>query len=247
MNSQTLGSSEFSVKISRYAEATPSQSAILILPPTGGTTFLDRNIANKLCVAGFDVYILNEWTGQDESADDLRLHDRLYTRSLKALDVVLKSINGGGFVGALGTSVGATYLAVAMSQIDRIDAAFSITGGAPIPGIIVDSDQQAMKDLKQRRYEKFKFKNDQEYLAALEKEFPLDPFKNEKKFQGKKLGMAIAKKDTTVPVRYQRELEQLWKPKPVFELDSAHFWGIVGTWWDNDKDIVQFFIDAAKK
>lgn len=245
VSSETLGTAEFSVKVSRYAENSPSKKAVLILPPTGGATYLDRNIANKLCAAGFDVHILNEWTGQNEEADDLRLHDRLYTRNLKAIDMVLKTIPGGGFIGALGTSVGATHLAVAMNQVDRFDAGFAITGGAPIPGIIVNSDQQAMRDLKKIRYEKLKFKNDDEYLAALEKEFPLDPFKTEKKFEGKKLGMAIALKDTTVPVRYQRELEALWKPKPVIELDSGHFWGIVGAWWDNDRDIVQFFLDAS--
>lgn len=246
VHNETYGTETFSVKVSRYAEAQPSSKAVLVLPPTGGATYLDRSISNKLCAAGFDVYILNEWTGQQEQADDLQIHDRLYKRSLQAFEAVLKMIPGGGFVGALGTSVGGTYVAVAASQIERLDAAFVIAAGAPIPGIIVHSDQQVMRDLKQRRYEKFNFKNDTDYLSALDKEFPLDPLKHDKKFQGKKLGMAIATKDTTVPVRYQRELENLWKPKPVFELESGHFWGIVGAWWDNDKDIVQFFLDASR-
>ncbi len=246
VHQESYGSSEFSVKVSRYAEASPSKKAILVMPPTGGPTYLDRNISDKLCTAGFDVYILNDWTGlKEEGAIDLRLHDRLYSRALKAMDTVLEKIPGGGFVGALGTSVGATHLAVAMSHIDRLDAAFAIAGGAPITGVIVHSDQDAMKELKEKRFKKFNFKNDEEYLAALEKEFPLEPTKNDTKFTGKKLGMAIAKKDTTVPVRFQRELEQLWKAKPVYELDSGHFWGIVGTWWDNDRDIVQFFLDAS--
>jgi len=243
---KTLGTAEFSVDVSLYSGAAPSRKTILILPPTGGSTYIDRSMSKRLCRAGFDVYILEKWTGMDEMSDELQLHHRLYTRALKAISEVLKSVPQNNFVGLLGTSVGATFVAVAVSQIDRIDAAFSIAGGAPIPGIIVNSDHKSMHELRERRYKKFGFKNNDDYFRALEPEFPLDPFKSKKRFSGKTLGMSIATKDTTVPTRYQKELEQLWKPQTVYTVDSAHFWGIVNTWYRHDKDIVQFFIDASK-
>lgn len=240
----TFGSKEFEVKGVRYSDAQLVNKSILLMPPTGGANLTDRNIADRLCRAGFDVYIVNEWSGQKEDAVDLRLHDRLYKRALQAMEITLEKLPQ-GFVGTIGTSVGATYVAVAMNKIPRLDAAFTIVGGVPIPAVIVYSDQSEMKDLKKRRFEKFKFKTDAEYLAALEKEFPLEPTKTEPLFKGKKLGMMISIDDKTVPTIYQQQLQKLWNPKVYYEIDGGHVGSIVTSWWKHEKDIVQFFMDAA--
>jgi len=235
------------VKITTYASREKSERAILLYPPTGGSNFLDRQYATKLCLAGFDVTILESWTGDTEpDAEDLGLHHRLYSKSLKVTEMVLKQIPH-KFVGVLGTSVGATYIAVAMNLIERFDAAFIIVGGAPMPEVIVNSDQGAMQELKQKRYKKYGFKNDSEYLAALDKEYPLDPFKTPPLFKNKTLGMIYSSTDTTVPAATQIKLKELWQPQTVYEFSNSHFWTIVKSWMFHQNDIVEFFIAASEK
>lgn len=236
---------DFKVMVSRYKSGElESQRTILIMPPTGGTTILDRNFARHFCAAGFDVFILDEWTHPSFTAD-LDIHHRLYTAAQKAIGLVLSQVKS-RFIGMLGTSVGATHAAVAANLTERIQAIFTIVGGAPIPGVIVDSDQKAMQDLRKQRFEKFGFKDREEYLAALTKEFPLDPFKTSPLYKQKDLGMLVSTTDTTVPAQYQSELRALWKPRKVIELSNNHFFSIIKGWLWYQKDIQRFFEESAK-
>lgn len=240
-----LSSGDFKVQVSRYKSGEEeSDRSILIMPPTGGATILDRNFARHFCVSGFDVMILEEWT-RENFAIDLGIHHRLYSAGQKAIDLVI-SQTGSRFIGMLGTSVGATHAAVAANLTERLDAVFIIVGGAPIPGIIVDSDQKAMEDLRQKRFEKFAFKSRREYLAALDKEFPLDPFKTAPLYKKKDLGMFLSTTDTTVPAQYQTALRDLWKPKKVIEVSSNHFISIIKAWLWHQKEIQKFFEESAK-
>ncbi|MBX3040666.1 MAG: hypothetical protein KF789_08180 [Bdellovibrionaceae bacterium] len=236
-----LGDAEFKVQTSFYQSRSPNGKTVLIMPPTGGNNALDRAYARGLCSAGFDVYILNRWTGDDEYNLELGIHERLYERTQKAIGFVLAEIPDNRPVGILGTSVGAIFTATAMGVHDRLKAAFVITGGAPIASVIVNSDQLAMKDAKLKRFEEFGFKNEQEYLTALAPMILLDPFKLPRKFEGKKLGMVISEEDTTVPGEYQLSLEKLWNPQTVYRFRNDHFLTILKTWIWHRGDIVRFF------
>ena len=121
-----------------------------------------------------------------------------------------------------------------------------IVGGAPIPDVIVNSDQKAMRDLKERRREKFGFNNDDEYLKALKPAYAFDPLKIDIQKRYKNLGMVIATEDETVPTAFQIELEKAWKPQQVISLSAGHMWGIIKTWLSYKKEIVQFFLKAEK-
>ena len=74
----SYGDSEFKVDVAKYASTTPSQKSLLILPPTGGENFVDRSYARQFTRAGYDVYIVREWTGMLEKSTDLEIHQRLY-------------------------------------------------------------------------------------------------------------------------------------------------------------------------
>lgn len=242
-----LSGKDFQAHVTRYSETQLSDKAVILMPPTGGVNFIDRSYAKKLCRAGFDVYIVASWTGEGQYTTELDIHSILYARAQEVIRRTLEKIPSAGFVGILGTSVGATFTVMAMNLHPRLDAAFTIAGGAPIPSVIVYSDQKAMVDLKKKRFEKFGFKNDEEYLSALDKVFPQDPFKTAPLFKGKALGMSISSIDTTVPARFQQAQVELWKPQTLYARESSHFSTIVKTWWNNEEDIVQFFINAANK
>ena len=142
------GSAEFQVRVAKYSGTEPSSKSLLILPPTGGENYIDRSYAKDFSSLGYDVYILQSWTGVDELSIDLEIHQRLYGRGQKAIELVLNQINS-PYIGLLGTSVGALHGAIAASKQDKLDSVFIITGGAPIAEVIILSDQKAMQDLKQ--------------------------------------------------------------------------------------------------
>lgn len=241
----TLADGDFKVEVLRYTADGRAGRTLLIIPPTGGTNFLDKNYAKSFCKEGFDVYVLSHWSNDSEKAFDLEIHDRFYSRAQKAVGAVLKHVSS-PWVGILGTSVGGLHTAVAMAQHSRLDAAFVIAGGAPIAEVIVDSDQDAMMEAKTERYKIYKFKSDAEYLAALKKLIPLDPM-NFPAPVGKDLGVMIATLDTTVPTKNQQDLINFWKPQKVITFENIHLFGIVKTWLFHKNEIIEFFKRSAAR
>lgn len=241
-----FGADGFRVDVTEYISSNETTKTLFILPPTGGTNYIDRSYAKQFCKAGYDVYILNSWTGDTGTSTDLEIHQGFYTRMLKAVDLLDAEIKT-PFLGMLGTSLGGLYAAVAASKIERIDAVFAIVAGAPITKVIVTSDQKEMRELAGTRRKRFGLDTDEKYLAALQTAFFLEPMDQGKLFSKKEYGMAIADQDTTVPTASQNELRDFWKPKKEFHLPNAHFWGIVNTWLYHDEELVSFFDASAEK
>lgn len=237
---------DITVKVTRYSQGTASDRSILLYPPTGGTNLIDRSHAKHLCAAGFDVYILNDWSGTNEKAFDLELHKRLYERARLATATVLTQVKS-PFIGMLGTSLGATFAAVMTNLFEEFDAVFVVVGGASMPSIIVHSDQKAMRELKTKRFQKYAFKSNEEYQSAIESVFPLNPLITPPLYKKKTLGMIYSPVDTTVPGKDQLELKALWSPQTAIEVPSSHFMTIIKSWLVYQEDIVDFFIRAAEK
>lgn len=235
-----MGTSEFQVDVSYYAAETPVQRSILIMPPTGGTNFIDRSYAKAFQKKGFDVYILNKWTASNEMNIELGIHQRLYTRAQTAIAEVINHIKTPE-IGLLGTSVGGLHAAVAASTQPRLNSVFVITAGVSIPEVIVTSDQKAMTDAKAQRNVKYDFTNDEVYLNSLKKEFFLDPTDLQPLHRTKRLGMVVALKDSTVPIKTQNQLMDLWSPTTIVRFNNDHFWTIVKTWLFKKSDVVGFF------
>lgn len=232
--------SDFKVSTYQYRHEKTPERSIIILPPTGGMNILDNLYAHALWKAGCDVYILTFWSGQGEIAYDLNLHQRFYTDSRNAVGLILDEIKS-PFIGILGTSVGGLHAAVSVGTHDRLNSALVITAGAPIPEVVIDSDQVAMQFLKKKRYEMYKFQNDAEYLVRLNEAFTIDPFELPRKFEGKKMGVVIAEHDLTVPTANQVKLKELWNATEVVKHSDDHFYGIVKTAIFNRGKIVEFF------
>jgi dienelactone hydrolase len=236
---------DFQVQSLRYRAERPGLKTLLLIPPTGGTNFIDRGYAEKFCENGFDVYILDHWTGDNEYNLDLEIHQRFYARVQRGIGLILANVSS-SFIGILGTSVGGIHTAVAMGLHDRLDAAFVIVGGAPLAEIIVNSDQDVLVEAKKKRYQVFHFSNDQEYIDSLDRAFALDPLKLPRRFVGKPLGMVISSNDLTVPTKNQRDLEKFWQPQITYVRSTSHTSTVVRTWlFDKDK-IIDFFQNAAE-
>ena len=236
---------EITIDMAYYGETKPTGKSVLIIPPTGGTNYIDRRYAVNLCEAGFDVFILNSWSNQEFETIQPDLHQKFYSRSQLAIGEVLKTVPP-GFVGILGTSVGGLHASIAVQTEARIQAAFFIVTGVPLMNVIMESDQIAMVELRKARYEKLGYKTDAYLLEVIQKAFTLEPQQLGNHFKGKNIGMSIALNDTTIPTSLQLNLKEFFQPQKVITYDSSHFWGIAKTWLFNTSDIVDFFERSAQ-
>lgn len=230
----------------RSSQEKISDRALIIMPPTGGSNYIDRSYAQLFCSAGYDTYIINGWTGMYAASADLHIHDVLYERGQYAIKLVSEYIRS-PFLGLLGTSVGGLHAAVAANNYERINAVFVIAAGAPITEVIVNSDQKEMQQLYDKRRKIYQFKSRQENLYALQKNFNFEPIGMSEKYLQKDLGMSIALEDKTVPTENQLKLKEYWKPTTVVTHASSHFWGILKTWLFDSKQILKFFDESADK
>lgn len=237
---------DFTVAYSHYQALGNQNKNIIIMPPTGGINVLDRSYARLFCEYGFNVFVPESWTGDDEYNLEYGIHNRLYQRTQKSIDLILSTIPQNDFVGILGTSVGGLHSATAIGRNSRLQAGFVITGGVDIAAIIVYSEQLAMREAKMKRMQAFGLKSDKEYVTQLRPHILLDGIH----FQGhvgKKLGMVIATEDTVVPAKNQFLLRDLWKPQKTILMQGNHFWSIIKTWLFHRQEIVHFFLEAAHR
>ncbi|WP_413287651.1 hypothetical protein [Bdellovibrio sp. HCB337] len=234
----------FKVRTLKYESVDPSSKYILVMPPTGGTNYLDRSYAETLCEKGFNVFVVEGWTGDQEFSWELDIHRRFYTRSQDAIDLVTKNIQG-SFIGILGTSVGAIHAAIAVQHHDRIQAAFLITGGAPISEVIANSDQEILLKMRRQRFTAMGFKSQNDYVQAIDQVLPMDPFNSSPIAPTKKLAMVIAPEDTTVPADTQKSLRDLWRPQWTLEMSGSHKSVIIKTWLLHRNKVVDFFKNAT--
>lgn len=236
--SEKISESDFTVKFTTYR--TDSKLHVILMPPTGGMNFIDRSYARQFCHDGMSVYILESWTGDDEYVIDYSIHNRLYARAQRAIQLVLDSIPNDEVVGILGTSVGGLFAAQAIGSKPRLQTGFSIVGGAHIAEIIVKSTQGAMQKAKEVRKEAFGIKSDEEYLRELDPHIRIDPYYMDG-HKGKTLGVVYSPIDAVVPAKNQKLLTDIWKPEKVITIDHNHMWTIIATWLLHQKEISDFF------
>lgn len=247
LSNPVFGTDTFKVEVSKMSgELVESSKSILIMPPSGGTNYIDRSYAKQLCKSGFDVYILDQWTDYDEYNLELEIHQRFYQRGQDAIGIVLEQITS-PFIGVLGTSVGAEHATIAASRFKKIDSVFIILGGAPISKILVESSQEILVDAHKKRLSLYGFKSANEYEAALDKVFTWEPLKMGNGFSNKDLGMVISTEDTVVPSKYQKTLVDFWNPRTVIKLSNSHLFSVVKTWFCYSGKILEHFNRGAKE
>lgn len=229
-------------QVYRPSEEKALNRTVIIFPPTGGVTYLERSYASALVKKGATVKVLQKWSGMDESSVELELHQRLHEKAMQAVEQVISSCPETHKISLMGTSVGGIFAAVAASKFQRIDRVLSVAGGSPIPELIVHSDYKTIKELREKRFEKFGFENKAEYLRELNSRFKLNPHTMPHRFMDKKLGQVILLRDKSVPTLSQKKLQQLWEPTFLRTIDAGHFFGIVKAWWFFSDEIVSFLV-----
>lgn len=182
---------------------------LIILPPTGGVSFIDRGYADYFCRHGFGVSILKDFTHSNLVnlfPYQLEMHDEVAKISIQAIRAILSRIPDDDPVYILGNSVGAILGSISFALEPRIRKGVFIVGGAYLPGIISQSRQKNLKDLKKIRKERFKFTDDISYEMLLKENIKIDPLYFLDSL-GKKPGLYIySVRDKFVPSKYQKKL-----------------------------------------
>lgn len=230
---------------------------VVIFPPTGGATTLERWYAEKICDRGGFAILINDWTEAQETATDPELHDRHMQRSLKVYKNLEKKWKGPFRV--LGTSLGGLY-AAAISMHHPWEKMVLITAGGPLSQVLATSDLTSLIELREKREKLWNFRSEQEYEGILGKAISLDLLPPRYPNYVPKIGgvvgpsakaskslvpseqilMSLASSDGTVPYETQEKLwEALGKPKR-FDLSGNHFFGILWTYWYYSEEISDF-------
>lgn len=239
---RTFAANGFEVGITDFSPASPTSKLVLVLGPTGGATRIETSYARALCALGIRAAVLDRWTDDNEYNLELEIHDRLYRRAQRAIELVLSHFSETE-VGILGTSLGASHAAIASRLQARVRSIFLIVGGAPISSILVNSDQQVLVDGKAKRFERYGFRSVGDYETALRKVIPFEPLEM-KPHHPLEVGMAISLADGTVPTEYQMRLRDAWKPSLVLESGFGHIGTILYTWLCRQGQVTKFFADT---
>ena len=244
----TLDAAGFEVEFEHYSPSANSARTVIVMPPTGGSTFLESRYATLFCDAGFGVYVVRGWTGMAETSIELALHHRLFGRAQQAINLVAEDAPV-GFVGILGTSVGGLHAATAVGHLDRISAGFVIAAGAPVADVIAYTEQGELASLREERMRHFGFADQTAYRDALAAEFAWEPLAFLSSAREKPLGMVPVRGDKTVPTPLQEQLRKAWRPEADYTVSGfplgAHPVGIFQAWLLHRQDILVFFTDHA--
>lgn len=239
-----------------------SEIKVVIFPPTGGATSLEKWYAEEICEQGGFAILVNDWTDAQETALDPELHDRHLQRSLKVYETLERKWKGP--FRALGTSLGGLY-AAAISVHHPWEKMVLITAGGPLSEVLATSDQKSLQELKAKRMQKWGLRSDKQYEGVLGQAISFDFLPPRFPAYGPKVPgiqgpsassprsrvstddvlMFIARGDETVPLRTQ---ENLWKalgePRRI-DLSANHFWGIVGTYWNHSSELIDFLMSPG--
>jgi hypothetical protein len=224
-----------------------SRPSVVILPPTGGETFIDRGYARSLCRRQVIGVIVKHWTHDTETGMDLETHDRGFARGIVAIRRVKHWIHAeraDGKLGILGTSVGGLYAGLALSVDPDFSAGSLIVAGAPLATILARSTLPAVVKQREDRMLAFSIASQDEYEKLLMREIDLDMLQAGKLLSSRPMLMIRSSTDTVVPSSTQ---EVLWNAagSPDGQVYSSnHKWSIVRAYLFQRTRVARFFAEV---
>lgn len=220
-----------------------SQTAVLVMPPTGGVNILDRGYANEFCSNGLTAVIVSNWSYQNEFSLDYSMHNNGALRALAAIRHVVEYLtqNNFGSIGLLGTSIGAVAGSLALSFEPRITAAAFIAGAAEFREIITTSDETGAKKLRAERMKAYGIKDLAQYRQVIRDQVWIDPSDFLKHSEFQKTLVITADNDTTVLTSLQLQLVHTLQPVHHYSLGGDHLRVIKDSYWKHRGDILSFF------
>lgn len=244
MNTKTQSMDGFEVGYSVFKNKNKnSDKALFIFPPTGGKNILDVGYAYYFCKRGYEVYVLETWSDDDEYDLDFSIHRKSLSRTKKAIDIIMTEIPNSK-VAWLGTSLGGMIFNIqAPKYKERLSAYYNIASGYPYCEVVAHSNEEILKEAREKRFKKYNIKDMADYQKRICEAIGEDIELNwSKPFR---YGFSLLLSDTTVPTVYQERLSLERVPDLMIKTPFLnHRMGIVKTYlWDKKK--IFEFIDQS--
>lgn len=231
---------EISIRVYRPRPST--KKSVLVIPPTGGVSSIERGYGDRLCEKGIEAWIITEWAPgvlDFKVSVDLGSHDRAARQALAAVRQVVNHMPGR--IGVLGTSAGAMIGAVAAAVDSRIQVAALIAGGADLPSLFENSEMETLRTLRQKRLSAFTMAASQ-YEGALRRSIQIDPSKFGPQLRRKKIGVVVSLNDEVVPGKNQLLLEKVAGAERIAKFEQNHLMAIIMTAFLKSYKVENFFL-----
>lgn len=228
----------------------PTQRAVIIMPPTGGETWLDQQWGNALCQAGLRAVIVRSF---EMIADDDDFNPRMYDHEALEALVAIRQVTdylqrtGSTSIGIMGTSLGALQASFAVAVDSRLNTAAFIAGGLGLAQIAAYSNEPAQKKLREIRMPAWHM-NQEQYAEALRRAVHIDvvPYVSPALAQTKKVYQVIATEDSYVPTANQWRLYHAFGDQQKLEIKHDHVEAIIRNVFQHKTPLVQFFDQNLK-
>jgi pimeloyl-ACP methyl ester carboxylesterase len=213
--------------------------SVLVLPPTGGETPLERLWSREMCRVGFRTQILVSWPETEYDFYDPRMHNDFFNRVRLAAKAVLAKSRGP--VALIGTSLGGIVGSSLVALEPRIKVAALIATGAHVSEILSESDHPRARRQTRGSMKRHGIKTVAEYEAFLNRHVSIDPadLLSRAKDLPETLHV-LTTNDVTVPTRNQLDLINLFPNPSVIKIHANHFLGILSAAKNHRHEIRDF-------
>lgn len=220
---------------------------VLIIPPTGGVSFIDEGYGKSLCKKGVPSTLIRDWSDPGPvDPTDLRTHRDGSIRGLSAIEQVLETHLRGARIGILGTSLGGIFAAMILARhSDRIDGAVLIVAGGNMAHVLARSELKVLREFRELRFRKYGYSSIDEYEAALREVVPHEPLEmlQSATIDPSKVRLVIGGRDTSVPTSDQLLLKKALGDPETRKRPFGHVKTVVLTYLFNRSWVTGFLKD----
>lgn len=232
----------FTIEHYRPKERT-KKHAIIIHPPTGGVTAINRNYARLACKRGYEVVIALDNVEAEFPTIAPVIHDIHTYRGVTSLSQILEYIQLPAL--CYGESLGAITCSAAMGFDDRFKGGVLVVGGSEFLDVIATSQHDILVDLKTKRKAAWGFESDRQYKFLLDQNVNIDPGLFYRPELKNKISVYASTKDKVVPPETQIKMWENWG-KPIKISSSLGHVELIGSMYLKGDDVFDFFDKADR-
>lgn len=226
-----------------------ARPVVIVVPTIIGTSILEYNLASNLCVQGASVVIADITdTTMPAKMPAWEIHDQNTVRSVHTLRTLVDYLSREASfdktrIGALGLSAGGVVVSLFSMVEPRVVAVVLGATGGNLPGILTETEEKRISELRTRRMKEGSIPNKTSYENLLRANVKHDPLNFRNTVRSERYFQMLVTNDTYVPTPYQVELwEALGKPQRV-DYNWGHKGSLVNFVMLNSGggDLVRFF------
>lgn len=204
---------DYSIPFELYKTNKEGQNpVVLLIPPLGGITRVDTDIAVYLANKGVNTIIAvnpEDIADVKRPVDDI---DGFLIRTTISMRILLDFAEEQSFidsnkVGAFGASLGGIRLLTLLGVDDRVDASVVYVGAGNIPEVLAHSEQDVIQNYREHKLKELQI-TQEEYLDLLSQVVTVDPLNQVHYIDPENVFLKISNKDKSVPTVNQWETQK---------------------------------------